>query len=363
MTGGLSTKSIKICRIFRGTYFPLTSGLLQSKTSNRMNIFVTGITGYIGEKLALTLAEEGHRIHALVRTPSKVRVHHPNIKVFVGELSDKESIVRAAENCEVMFHLAAFARVWDRHPEKYFEENVQGTRNILDIALRTNVRKFVFTSTAGVIGPSGDQPADEETIRKVDFFNEYESSKALAETAVQDFVRKGLHAVIVSPPRVYGPGRMTQSNAVSLLVKKYISGKWRLMPGDGNTTGSYAYIDDIVRGHILAMEKGRAGEKYILGGVNVTYKELFDTIQKISKTNYKLFRLPFFMVQMFANSQLLMASLFHIQPLVTPKWSRKYMYNWSLSSEKARVELGYRITPLKEGLTKTIDWLKSTKNL
>lgn len=329
-----------------------------------MKIFITGATGYIGAKLALTLAKKGHQVYALVRNSSKTGIiDHKNIQCFPGDLSDKKSIGKAMMDCEGVFHLAAYARVWSKNPEKYFIENVQGTVNILESALKNSIKKFVYTSTTGVIGPSEENSADENNTRKIDFFNEYESSKAMAETKVREFSGQGLHAVIVSPPRVYGPGLLSQSNAVTILIKKYINGQWRIMPGNGTGMGSYAYIDDVVNGHIQAMELGKAGEKYILGGVNASYKELFNTIRKISQTNYKLFRLPFFIVQSFAHFQHLMAITIDKEPSITPKWTRKYLYDWSLSSEKAKAEIGYHITPLEEGLKKTIDWLRSTKEI
>lgn len=327
-----------------------------------MRVFITGATGYIGANLALKLANAGHTVHALVRSPEKaVMLDHPNIKLFKGDLLDIASIHQAIQSCEAVFHLAAYARVWAEDPATYFEINVDGTKNVMQAALDAGAHKMVYTSTAGVLGPSYGQPSTEDTTRIVDFFNEYESSKIISENWALYYLKQGLEIVIVYPPRVYGPGVMSESNAVSKLIEQYIGGKWKLMPGDGRRTGCYAYIDDITDGHTKALENGTPGERYILGGENVDYHQLFELIRKHSGVRQKLFKVPMPLMLAFGQSQMLKNRLTGKPPLLTPSWVKKYLYDWSLSSEKAIKELGYTITPLDEGIRQTVNWLKNNR--
>lgn len=327
-----------------------------------MKVFITGATGYIGANLALKLAKAGHTVHALVRSPDKATLlDHPNITLFKGDILDNTSIKEAIHSCEAVFHLAAYARVWAETPATYFEINVEGTKNILKAALEAGVRKMVYTSTAGVIGPSYGQPSSEDTTRIVDFFSAYEGSKLMSENWVLHYLQQGLDTVIVYPPRVYGPGVMSDSNAVSKLIEQYINGKWKLMPGDGMRTGCYAYIDDITDGHIKALERGTPGERYILGGENVDYHRLFELIRKHSGVNKKLYNVPMPLMLAFGQSQILKYRLTGTPPLLTPSWVKKYLYDWSLSSEKAIKDLAYTITPLDDGIRQTVEWLKNNK--
>lgn len=327
-----------------------------------MKVFITGATGYIGANLALKLANAGHTVHALVRSPEKATtLDHPNIKLFMGDILDVASIKQAIQSCEAVFHLAAYARVWAENPATYFEINVDGTKNVMQAALDAGVNKMIYTSTAGVLGPSYGQPSTEDTTRVVDFFNEYESSKIISENWALYYLKQGLEIVIVYPPRVYGPGVMSESNAVSKLIEQYIGGKWKLIPGDGRRTGCYAYIDDITDGHTKALENGTPGERYILGGENVDYHQLFELIRKHSGVRQKLFKVPMPLMLAFGQSQMLKNRLTGKPPLLTPSWVKKYLYDWSLSSEKAIKELGYTITPLDEGIRQTVDWLKNNR--
>ena len=327
-----------------------------------MKILITGATGYVGSKLALRLADEGHTVHALCRSKSKaLSLEHKNIKLFEGNILNKKSIEDAMKSCEQVYHLAVYGSVWAKNPQTYFDVNIQGTINVLNTAFVSGVRKIVYTSTAGTYGPSTGSLTTEKSIRTIDFFTEYESSKFIAEEKVQHYVRKGLNVVIVNPSRVYGPGLLNESNSVTKLIRLYIEGRWHLIPGNGETIGNYVFIDDVVNGHILAMSKGQTGEKYILGGENVSYNEFFDTLTKVSGKKYRLYKTPLFLMLGFAKLQELLAGSFNRPPLITPKWVKRYLYDWALSSQKAQRELGYEITPLEKGMAQTIKWLNDLR--
>jgi farnesol dehydrogenase len=327
-----------------------------------MQIFLTGATGYIGNNLAKRLAGEGNIVHALCRNANADVLNDPNIKIFAGDISDSLSIQRAIEGCEQAYHLAAYAKVWAEDPSTFYKLNVEGTKNVFDAAHNSSVKKIVFTSTAGTLGPSGSRPVEESDERIGKPFTEYEESKTQAEALCRDYCNKyGMHTVVVNPPRVYGPGIITESNAVTRLVKLYMAGKWKIIPGDGKRTGSYVYVDDVVNGHMLAMQKGRDGERYCLGGVNASYIEFFELLAKLTGKKTSLIHLPVWVMMFAGNVLQLYTKLTGNPPLLTPPWIRKYYYDWSMSSEKAQRELGYTFISLEDGLKRTIDWLNNNQ--
>ncbi len=323
-----------------------------------MNIFITGATGYIGNNLAKKLANEGNTIHALCRNVHTEVLQHPNIKIFRGDITNISSVQKAIENCGQVYHLAAYAKVWSKDPSVYYKLNVEGARNIFDAARNSAVKKIVFTSTGGTLGPSANKPVTEGDKRIGKPFTEYEVSKTEAENLCLEYCNKyNMHIVTVNPPRVYGPGIITESNAVTRLIKLYMAGKWKIMPGDGKRTGSYVYIDDVIKGHILAMQNGRKGERYNLGGENASYIEFFDLLAKLTGKKTHLIKLPVWAMMLAGNALQLYTKLTGKPPLLTPPWIRKYYYDWNVSSKKAQIELGYSFIPLETGLQKTIDWL------
>lgn len=325
-----------------------------------MNIFITGATGYIGNNLAHRLAGEGYIIHALCRDVTTEVLLHPNIKIFKGDITDVPSIQQAMQGCEQVYHLAAYARVWAKDNSIFYKLNVDGARNVFDAAREQGISNIVFTSTGGTLGPSKKRPVKEEDQRIGKPFTAYEVTKTWAEDLAVEYCNKyHMRIVTVNPPRIYGPGIITESNAVTRLVKLYMAGKWKIMPGDGKRTGSYVYIDDIVNGHILAMQKGRAGERYNLGGVNASYIEFFDLLAQVNGKKHTLINFPVWAMMAAGKALELFTKITGRPPLLTPPWIRKYHYDWSVDSSKAQRELGYNFIPLKEGLQKTVDWLKA----
>ena len=324
-----------------------------------MTVLVTGATGYVGQRLALRLAERGTSVHALCRSPEKARtLVHERIRIFHGDIADRDSLRRAAAGCRDAYHAAALVSVWSPDPNDYARVNAGGTLNVIEAAVAAGVERIVITSTAGVFGPSHGGLVDEATPRRVPFFNEYESSKAAMHEAVRVQAAKGIHAVIVCPTRVYGPGAMVEGNAVTRMVQRYIDGRWRALPGDGRRSGNYVYVEDVVDGHLAAMAAGRAGEAYILGGDNATYREFFATLAAVSGRDQRLYPVPIAALMAFAWTEQKRADWFGRKPLVTPSWVRRYSYDWANSSQKAAAELGYAPRSLRDGLALTVDWLR-----
>ncbi len=328
-----------------------------------MKVFVVGATGYLGIRLCLKLADLGYTVHALCRNKAKAKpLTHENIVLFEGDLSDTTSLEKAMQGCEQVYHLAAYASVWDKNPQVFYDINAKGTENVLSIAKKTGVSKIVVTSTAGVVGHSQNKElVAEDSNQNVRLETEYEKSKLEGEKIAFNYALEGLHVVIVNPSRIYGPGLMSDSNAATKLIKLYNEGKWRFIPGSGESMGNYVFVDDVVEGHLLAMEKGRSGQRYIIGGENASFNQYFALLRKMTGKKQRLFKIPLGFMLFFAGIQLFLADNFSRKPLIIPAFVRKYNHHWNLSSGKAEKELGYRITNLETGFQKTLDWLDNEK--
>jgi nucleoside-diphosphate-sugar epimerase len=323
-----------------------------------MKYFITGATGFIGEHLVHKLASEGHIIHAIYRSESKIAsIQHKNIKWFKGDIMDVAALKLAMTGCEQVFHIAALAAAWEKKPGDFQKFNVNGTVNVIETAKECAIMKIVVTSTAGIFGPSINKTITEKSISPLPHFTGYESSKAECERVISKYVKQGMNIVIVNPTRVFGPGALSESNSVTIMMKKYIEGKWHFIPGNGQSIGNYAFVDDIVNGHILAMQKGIAGERYILGGENISYIDFFRTVKEASGKSSWTVKIPLYVMLSFAYFLLLLNKIFNIVPAITPAHIRKFNYNWKVSSEKAIQELGYTCTSFKNAVSLTISKL------
>jgi len=327
-----------------------------------MRIFITGSTGFIGSALVVELLKKQHTIHALYRDPDKIIIRHQKLHYFKGDVGDMESLEKAMQGCTYVFHLAAYAKVWARDPRMFYRVNVTGTRNVLEVALNLKIKRVIITSTAGVIGYSANYEANENHFAKNDYFTEYEKTKHLAEVEVEKYNDTDLETVSLLPTRLYGPGLLSESNTLTLLIKKYIDGKWHFLPGNGKKTGNYVFIQDVIRGHINAMFKDVAGERFILGGTNIGYNNFFATIGKVSGKKQWMLPIPVFIILLGSGIMWLLAITLKIKPLLTPAWAKKYLHDWNVSSQKAIKKLDYSITPLEIGLEETIKWLRSKRN-
>jgi farnesol dehydrogenase len=182
------------------------------------------------------------------------------------------------------------------------------------------------------------------------------------EKKVLEYAAKGLLVVIVNPTRVFGPGILSEANSATKIINAYIHGKWHFIPGKGNSIGNYVFIDDVVKGHILAMEKGLPGERYILGGTNLNFLDFFSIIADVSGKRYWMIRLPAQMLIFISSLVFFISRLFGKPPRLAPQWIKRYLQNWAVSSKKAERNLGYRITPIEEGLEKTVQWLRKRQD-
>lgn len=325
-----------------------------------MKIFVTGGTGFIGWRLTERLISDNHDIVMISRNPLSVTSSgQKKVKILKGDISDKAIIVEGMKGCDLVFHLAAYTKPWAKDPGIISEINVKGTLNILEAAVECNVKRVVFTSTAGTMTSSSvSGPAGESSSPDLHFSTQYEKTKLEAEGLAIEFCKKGLEVVIVNPTRVYGPGKNSESNSMTKLIRLYLKGLWRIIPGDGEAIGNYVFIDDVVSGHILASSFGKPGEKYILGGSNLSFNELFRIIGESSGAARRMIKVPGAILRQVIYIMSLITRITGVPPLITMDWFEKYMKDAILSSDKAIQELGYSITPASEGISKTIGWLR-----
>ena len=339
-------------------------------------VFLTGACGFIGTRLLEALVGRGQAVRALSRRPNLKPepppgfgwtdggpMASPLVEWVRGDITDRESLLRGMEGCSQVYHLAAYAKNWAPDPKTFFEMNVQGMRNVFDAAAQLGVQRVVWTSTCLTLGPSRPgEVVDEDTPRLSDHcFVDYERTKCTAEAEAIGRAGEGFPVVVVNPNRVYGPGHLTEANSATLLIDRYDRGTVPVLPNLGIDIGNWVLIDDVVQGHLLAMEKGRIGQRYILGGENASLARLFELVDQISGKRH--FKVPMLRIipLIFAHFQQIRARWLGIYPQITPGWARLYMTDWAQSSAKAERELGYRPTPLAEGLRLTYAWLQRVR--
>ena len=322
-------------------------------------ILVTGATGFIGRELCLALAGKGYEVKALCRnTGHPYLIKHKNIVPVQGDILYPDSLKKAMQGCTQVYHTAALAKMWCRNPDAFYDTNVTGTRNVLNAATNAGVVKVVYTSTCGVWGPTLNFPLSEDEPRIVGFPIVYERTKYLAELEVQQFVNQGLDVVTVNPSRVFGEGPVTDSNTVSKMVSGYLRGKWRVIPGSGEQVANYAYLHDVVSGHIAAMEKGLKGNRYILGGEDISFNQFFSVVGIASGIKHRMLRVPQKAIKLYSYVEQVKTRLTGLTPFFLPEFADRLKFDQRYSSEKAAAQLGYRITPFGEAMQKTVDYLK-----
>jgi NAD+-dependent farnesol dehydrogenase len=328
-----------------------------------MKFFITGATGFIGMALARRLAAEGHSVNVLARSPEKAKdLNTDGISVFKGDITDVRSIEKAMKGCTHVFHLAAYAKPTAKDLSVFHEVNVEGTRKILEACVKLGIERVVFTSTAGTFDITGpENEANESSKRPENYYTEYAKTKRQAELLCVEYIEKGLDIITVFPTRVFGPGILNESNSLTKIASRFQKGKWRIIPGNGKTYGNYVFVNDVVNGLIMAMNRACKGESYILGGENATFNELFNTIKMASGKKYRLFNIPY-PVLWFASVIMKVSGIVLRKPAaLSPAWVKRYLQNRRLSSQKAEKELGYTITPLFKGFEKTYTWLRTGK--
>lgn len=324
-----------------------------------MKAFVTGATGFIGGRLARRLVERGYSVTALARSPeSAAALQAQGITPVIGDVRDRESMREAMRGADVVFHVAAWFHIGGRDIDKAEEINVQGTRNVLGLAHQLGVPKIVYTSTVAVYGDTHGRVIDESEPRpNQPFLTEYDRTKSMAHFDVAvPLIEQGAPIVIVQPGGVYGPGDHSQ---LGEMMERFFRGEFVIFPAP-DLTITAAHVDDIVEGHILAAEKGRAGENYILAGPVYKMKDLAQLWARVTGRPAPLFYLPPWLVQPFVPLTGWLEKFVPMPSLISSESIRLASATYPASAEKARIYLDWQPRPIEEGLRQTFAAMSET---
>jgi dihydroflavonol-4-reductase len=310
---------------------------------------ITGATGFVGGLLAARLVAEGRQVRALVRHPGdRERLTDPRVELAIGHLDDEDSLVRAADGCQVVYHVAGVNQLCLADPEPLYRVNVEGTRRMLEAARRAGVRRVVHTSSAATLGGDGSSFLDETAGPPPEFTSHYARSKFEGEQVALGF--DGVEVVVVNPSSVQGPGRTTGTAAVFI---GYLNGK---LPFDLPARFGICYTQDCVHGHLLAEARGRPGRRYILNTDTLTNSEAIDLIAVISGLVDRPRTLPLPAAMGVAGVAEAAARLRGRQPKLCRESIRTMGHPHLYDGSRAASELGLRYTPIRQALEATVHW-------
>jgi dihydroflavonol-4-reductase len=325
---------------------------------NARPVLVTGASGFVGSAVARALLAQRRSVRVLLRPGSDRRnVAELEVDIRIGALEDRASLEAALSGCAALFHVAADYRLWVRDEAAMYRANVEGTRALMEAALAAGVERVVYTSSVAVLGLKADGSAADETTPSTleDIIGPYKRSKFLAEEAVRELVqRKGLPAVIVNPSTPIGP-RDVKPTPTGRMIIEAASGR---MPAFVDTGLNLVHVDDVAAGHLLAEERGRIGERYILGGENLALKEILRRIAVLAGRRPPLLALPIpaiWPVALLAEAQ---ARVTGSEPFVTRDGLRMARHKMFFTSAKAMRELGYAPRPADAGLADAVAWFR-----
>lgn len=317
-------------------------------------VLVTGATGFIGWHVATLLEQRGYRVRALARPGSRIR--ELRAEVVSGDLRDADSLRRAAEGCQLVFHLAADYRLWAKDETEMFRSNVQGTRNLLDAAKAAGVERVVYTSTVGCIGiPAAGEGTEESPVGAADMTGAYKRSKFEAEQVALEYAAEGLPLVVVNPTAPVGDHDF-KPTPTGRIIQDFLLGR---MPAFIDTGLNLVDVRDAAEGHLLACERGRQGERYILGCENLTLEAILQLLAGLSGQPAPRFRIPYAIAYLAGVAGTAWANITGREPrapLDAVRMARKKMF---VSIEKARRELGFSPAPVTGGLRRAIEWFQT----
>ena len=320
--------------------------------------FVTGASGFVGSAVARLLIERGFAVRALARATSpRGNLENLAVEIVEGDMRDPEDMRRAIGGARYVLHVAADYRLWARDPEEIVRNNVAGARAVMEAAKQARVERVVYTSSVATLKPGTlEDPADEtRRLTEAQAIGAYKRSKVAAERVVERMIGdEGIPAVIVNPSTPIGP-RDIKPTPTGRIVVKAASGR---MPAYLDTGLNLAHVDDVAEGHLLALEKGRIGESYILGGENVTLREMLGVIAELSgrrPPRFRLRRAPLFPL---AFAVELGARLTGKEPFLTRDALRMAGHHMFFTSARAMCELGYRPRPCRLALEDAIAWYR-----
>jgi dihydroflavonol-4-reductase len=323
-----------------------------------MKTLVTGATGFLGSHVARALAGRGEDVRVLVRPSSDLRaLDGIEAERCTGDLRDRASLERALEGVQRVFHVAADYRLWARVPREIHESNVTGTQNLLEAARRAGVEKFVYTSTVATIAvPREGGLPNEETQSSVDeMIGHYKRSKFEAERCAQRAAESGLPVVIVNPTTPVGPGDWKPTPTGKIIVD-FLNGR---MPGYVDTGLNFVPVEDCARGHLLAAERGRVGERYILGSCNLTLKQMLDILSLTSGRPAPRWKVPYTLAYAAGYVDTGVSRLLGREPQIPLEGVRMARHKMFVDASKAGRDLGFAPGPIEAALERAVAWYES----
>jgi dihydroflavonol-4-reductase len=314
---------------------------------------VTGASGFLGWHVARVLLERGYPVRALVRPGS--RVDSLDVETAAGDLRDPDSLRRAVSGCGLLFHVAADYRLWAKDPSDLYHSNVDGTRNLLEAARKAGVERVVYTSTVGCIGIPHDGIGDETIpVTLAEMAGDYKRSKFQAEQVALEFARAGFPVVIVNPTAPIGDHDVKPTPTGKIVVD-FLNGG---MPAFIDTGLNVVDVRDTAEGHLLACERGKVGERYILGSENLTLAQILQKLARITNRKAPTMRLPYAVAWCAGACSTAWANLTGTPPRVPLNGVRMARKRMWVTHEKARRELGFNPGPAGQALSRAVDWFQ-----
>jgi dihydroflavonol-4-reductase len=319
---------------------------------------VTGATGFVGRAVVEALLARGREVRVLARRPGHPSLQGLDVEAVRGDLTEPASLAAAVRDCSRLFHVAADYRLWVPDPARMYGTNVAGTRSLLQAALEAGLERVVYTSTVGALGNPGDgTPGTEDTpVSLADMVGHYKRSKFLAEQVALEFAARGLPLVVVNPSTPVGPWDARPTPTGQMIVD-FLRGK---MPAFLDSGLNLIHVRDVAQGHLLAEDRGRVGERYILGHQDLTLAEIFARLADLSGVKAPRWRLPYYPVLGLAYVNELWSTWITRRPPMIPltavKMAKKFMF---FDSQKAVRELGLPQTPIDQALLDAIHWFRS----
>jgi dihydroflavonol-4-reductase len=321
-----------------------------------MTTLVTGATGFLGSHVARQLVTAGDSVRVLVRSTSNLQsLDGLDALRVVGDLRDRKSLERAMKGVRRVFHVAADYRLWTTHPSEIYEANVDGTRLILEVAAQAGVDRFVYTSTVATIavpGDSADLPSERTHATLGQMIGHYKRSKFMAELEAVKAAASGVPVVIVNPTAPVGPGDWKPTPTGRIIVD-FLNGK---MPAYVDTGLNLVAVEDCAAGHLLAAEKGRVGERYILGARNMTLKQILDALAVISGRPAPRIRLPHAVALAAGYADEFFSRIVGREPRIPVEGVKMSRHRMFVRSDKAERELGYRPSAIEPALARAVRW-------
>jgi dihydroflavonol-4-reductase len=324
-----------------------------------MKALVTGATGFVGAAVARALNATGTEVRVLTRRDSDLRnLGGLKLEQAYGDLRDRDSLRRALSGCQQLYHVAAHYALWAKDPSVFYEVNVAGTRTLLEAARDLGIERIVYTSTIGAIGlPIGGGLGTEETpVSLSHMAGDYKRSKYLAEQEVLKLAHAGLPVVIVNPSAPVGQGDIKPTPTGQMIVDFMKGRMWAYIETGMNLVD----VDDVAVGHLRAMERGRIGERYILGNQNLSLREIFQTLSKLTGVTAPRIKLSWQAILPLAHLNRWIADyLTHRPPRIPLEGVRMAKYRMHYDCSKAIRELGLPQTPVEVALEKAVRWFRA----